>query len=968
MNIACVIDDGKIDCDDDEPPVKGGKLNIVKTITWWKEVKNTGDIIVWNIKVTAEDGDVTNFTVTDKMPPVLWYRESLVLHNPWLTVWTPTVSWNEVSWRVTWTLEKWEYLEIQLTTYAKVMPDKDYDNVACVKYVDENWKETEKCDDEPLPAPDLWIKKYFLNADGSVTKEVKTVKVDDKLTYKITFGNSWTASATITSIKDFLPKNVDYISSAIYIVKWDRSHELSWSEVIDAKRRVDWVYVDIYGGITLSPKTEWYIILTGKVLSGYQDNTTNFACIYLNNNKVDCDDVAHKLTDEVICKLLDIKTKSFWKGWGTTNVTCSTDWWKAELIELNCGNGKIYTWSNVASISTWCTYPANSSTTTVATYSVECKVNGKSNSNCKWTVQVDKDKWWDGRDYQCEAPDITANWNYKRKVTCKSEDEWNYYIGIKCFDWDVMHKSSTKTSSFTYECDYSGKWYGSYNIQCFVPKYESANDVSDSDTLPNKCSKNYEVKCVENCGWTSWGCPDCGKHVEAIYTQPKCFNVNAWNVSIQTWEILPFYRNIEKIKSDDVDMDWFDETNYGYWKTSTYTNLQTESCSNYGQIALSSMICHFSITDWKGNEVESWSYPCLNEKNDNLNKPIVNAWIRWQQYTYHDSMDSYEPYKWTNYTFRSNVKTISNFGDSAQYLWEYKISLNQVDYLYCDAEYGKWRPWPAANSRCTSDFVLTNPYTVQKTPSGNLKASTAVLKDYLYMDGNSVMSNLLNAIATTEYEANSSVDKAMKDFIAKYEKLAVKVKSSEWKVIKKVPGKNIYFVQGNINLGWTNSDVTIDKPVTFVQMSWNTTIYGSVTNLNMMLLTEGTITFKDANNCVPNEPQKRQVVKWIFYAKWWLVRSPVKKNTNLNDYKRCSEWWLTIKWVIIWNGLQQMMKNSRSSLNDWFEAKEGTFEQKKKSVMNWASILIEYSPSVFTKSTMPPGAEDFTTALSIYKQ
>jgi uncharacterized repeat protein (TIGR01451 family) len=273
LNIACVIDDGKIDCDNDEPPVIGWKLNIVKTIVWSKEIKNTWDIITWNVKVTAVDWDVTNFTITDKMPSILWYSGSLVLHNPWLTVWTPIVSWNEVSWRVTWTLEKWEYIEIQLTTYAKVMPDKDYKNVACVKYVDENWKETEKCDDEPLPAPDLWIKKYFLNTDGTVTKETKTAKVNDKLTYKITFGNSWTASATITSIKDFLPKNVDYVSSAIYIVKWDRSYQLSWSEVIDSNRKVDWVYVDIYWWITLAPKTEWYIILTGTVKSEYQNNT-----------------------------------------------------------------------------------------------------------------------------------------------------------------------------------------------------------------------------------------------------------------------------------------------------------------------------------------------------------------------------------------------------------------------------------------------------------------------------------------------------------------------------------------------------------------------------------------------------------------------------------------------------------------------------------------------------------------------
>jgi hypothetical protein len=36
--------------------------------------------------------------------------------------------------------------------------------------------------------------------------------------------------------------------------------------------------------------------------------------------------------------------------------------------------------------------------------------------------------------------------------------------------------------------------------------------------------------------------------------------------------------------------------------------------------------------------------------------------------------------------------------------------------------------------------------------------------------------------------------------------------------------------------------------------------------------------------------------------------------------------------------------------------------------MNGASLLIEYSPSIFTKATMPLGAEEFTTALEVYRK
>jgi hypothetical protein len=61
-----------------------------------------------------------------------------------------------------------------------------------------------------------------------------------------------------------------------------------------------------------------------------------------------------------------------------------------------------------------------------------------------------------------------------------------------------------------------------------------------------------------------------------------------------------------------------------------------------------------------------------------------------------------------------------------------------------------------------------------------LKASTTTWDKYLYQNGNSVVraSQLLNAIAVTEYEPNNTVDKAMTDFTNKYQKLAVTVKNA----------------------------------------------------------------------------------------------------------------------------------------------------------------------------------------------
>ncbi len=131
-----------------------------------------------------------------------------------------------------------------------------------------------------------------------------------------------------------------------------------------------------------------------------------------------------------------------------------------------------------------------------------------------------------------------------------------------------------------------------------------------------------------------------------------------------------------------------------------------------------------------------------------------------------------------------------------------------------------------------------------------------------------------------------------------------------------------------------------------------------------MLLTKWNIMFKW--NCKTD-----QEVKGIYYAKGNLSRGwSIRKNTDTGIGTWCTNWWLHVKWVLIWDNFSNLMKESRSNINDWFTVKwsdQEVLNQRRKYVMNWASVVIEYSPSIFTKSTMPPGAEDFTTALSIYK-
>ena len=353
----------------------------------------------------------------------------------------------------------------------------------------------------------------------------------------------------------------------------------------------------------------------------------------------------------------------------------------------------------------------------------------------------------------------------------------------------------------------------------------------------------------------------------------------------------------------------------------------------------------------------------LNDRESIPSESLIWKWLEKQKELYGIDKDD------LNRNYWPTIKvTDSSKWENVDRLWEYQFQIEVYEYYQCEEkEDGKWE-WTEETIKgqdiwvCQSNFVLTEPYTVQKTPSGNLTASTTVLNKFKQVDGGELksFSRYLNAIATSDYHPNQKVNDAMEAFKQKYEKLAVTVKGKNGKTMKKVPWKNIYFTDDDFTV--KNGDFT--TPFTIVQtnpdkivtIDWDS-------NLNMMILAEWDIVFNWS--CTDN-----QNVKWIFYTKKQLKRTWVWKNTSLDNKEWCTKGWLNVKWVLIWNNFSNLMKDSRSHLETWFTregSRDGDEPQLTKKVMNWASVVIEYSPSIFTKSTMPPGAEDFTTALSIYK-
>ena len=1067
-NVACVRpadDPNWDDCDEEEVKLWG--LKVEKTLIWPKEIKEVWDIVQWTLKVTAEWWSVKNPVIQDKMPDVLWFTWYSVVRNGWLSISEPTISWNLVTWKTSWVLADWDYIEIRVDTYAKVMPEKEEKNVLCAWPEDK--PEDEKCDNEPVHSPNLWIKKAF--RDWS--KE-KTVKVWDIIAYKIDFWNKWNAAATITSIKDFLPKNVEYVSSEIYIISWSNSHLLSWSEVVGWWTTVEGVYVDVYGWMTLNPNTEWYIILTWKILWDYTWSTQNWACIYLNDKKIDCDWAKHNFTwdnpwGDIMCKAPILsKTSDEICVWSpvewSTSVTCNSDWWVAKNIEILCDGVVTHSWQNVSSLNWACAFSG------AGAHTVKCSVDwvtkDASWNECKWTYTLStKSCWWWNGWTSCKLEDVKdTNNKYIKDVECRTDNGTKRTIVIDCgFNAKQRYLTWENVSVYTGKCEYSDTWtktiqcriYTSNGSQlwgtcqkttsiqwptwwCFIAwtkvtmadgSEKNIEDVVVWDELlwqgwvnvveelyrpllwdkwlySINGSKNFvspehpfmttewwksfnpelstkiiweEVGMLEiwdvlvtedwyeilkSYGWVSadvetqlynfkvwwdktyyangylvhnkgwWS------RIDPILLTWSCFNVNGWNASIEYWEYLPFYLNVQKLAGHKNNSDSI------YVWTGTVT--EWSSCWSGWRVALNSMRCHYEIKKWNKPPIASWVVNCLT--NDVTNKPMIKKWIRWQNCTYGDCnkpMLSYDPWSGTNYTFKSNVVAIKDFWKNVKEYWEYKISITKIDYLYCD-EYNKWKSdhW---NWVCQSNITLTQPYTVQKTPSGNLTASTTVLDTFTELDGaETKFSSYLWTISTSDYNSNDKAKDRMDIFINKYEKLAVNVGNG----MKKVPWKSIYFISDNKTI----TDWEFNKPFTIVQADSTKTITVSWNvQYNMMILTRWNIIFKwDCEN--------NQIVKWIFYAWWSLNRSWVNKNDNLENNYWCSRWSLYVKWVLIWNNFNHLMNNSRANLNDWFKTTD-----KPRAVMDGASVLIEYSPSIFTKWTMPPGAEDFTTALTVYK-
>ena len=874
-------------------------------------VTKTWESVEWKITVKAIGWDVEMKYIEDTLPDELVYDSYKKEHVPaWITIYDPENPGKVITWKTTWTLKSWEYIELRLYTKVVKMPQEQVKNIACAIPVTW-WKEC-----WTWSTTKLWIQKYILDGDN----EVKNITLQpwDYIVYKIKFGNEGNKDVYV-SIKDFLPKGVTFLSGILNITYSSQGQQHWWWIVSYNWQNItiEWIDVALYSWIFLRGGYEWELIIYAQIPESVTDeglDTTNFACIYnQSGTRVDCDNAVYSVEKpKNLCENLDITTKTFTRdGWSTT-VKCTAS--KKANIVIDCGNGKQLTDSNVSILRWTCTYPSNSSSSE-KTYKVECKVNNEAPvDDCKWSVIVEENPN-PGKDY----------------AICKEKYKDGAYVGCRATDSRAHFK--LECGNKTYYYDDSREWKHTFK--------ECKND--ENATCYVKWPDDSMWKTSRKCGNDT---PYCESHPDdpiCDLADPQCLNINAWNFSIESGEYLPFYFNVRRDKEPSHKFK--------------FVKNESESCNEW-DVDLWSLKCEYLIRSPERNKiVYSGKDNCLELGDERYaNDNLIKQWANKQKDDYNIKVrdTTYWRY-WPHIEF-----TKSDTWNTNDILWEYKFQIEVNEYKQCNGEWKRETIKKQDAAVCQSNFVLTEPYTVQKTPSGNLTASTRTLFKFRQVDGFKPFSEYLAGIDTSEYSPNQKVADAMDEFIKKYEKLAVNVTTNKfWKksttTVKKVPWKDIYFVNGDIT--FRQAANTINKAFTIVQTNWSTTIDGDL-KYNMMLLTKGDIKF--SWDCTTN-----QTVKWIFYAGGQLIRIWVLHNNDLSNNVWCTKGWLNVKWVLIWNNFEKtLMKKSRSHLETWFYG-DG---KSAKSIMNWASVLIEYSPSIFTKSTMPPGAEDFTTALSIYKQ
>lgn len=692
----------------------------------------------------------------------------------------------------------------------------------------------------------------------------------------------------------------------------------------------------------------WVCVLTTEFIS-------NTACVEAGGVEV-CD--THDLyLKEAICE--NIVVSKPYSDQSQINVVCNYNYaFIGTPYRIICGNDNILTgfvgldsFGNINnSLQRICSYPnaeiANASV-------IRCQIwseitNNHTQANCERRVP------------SCEVEPETKvvildNGRWEVLVQCSTNNNQEASLRINCGNGT---RSSSEIGRITeYICRYTewdlplNKNWDLFNISCEIDwKVACENDVIVDMWILWVCGDGIK-QWYEQC--------DLGRNGEIItryldttnrilapasaigkrcnncaiedHSAAQCLSVFNENISIEKWEYLPFW-----------------------WKLDTNSFSSSKDCSynsDKGKIIKNSLRCEFELQRPDG------STEIIYDKECSFANPY--PWNNYPIFSY------FKSYMSENTRVRAvDTDEFSNFINA---FGEYKLRLRSVTYDYCDDD------WKVNNSQtdniCETNMTITQPYMVQKSAFGvTPKAANINLDNFRDINGDHIIgrTDLRDIMILDDNDYKSfDVSFMVKSFIEQTEKLAVKVSQtprwlSQIATAKKIPNKDIYILEGQ----WKNIEVKknaqVSKPFTIIVKNANLIIKDNMDVNWMFIVKDGTIKF-ETDNC-----NSKQVVKWIFIAD--KFDSKKHKNDDLNK-ERCNQWGLQIKWVLIGWWITDLTKNTRSTLSKRFNVSwsENSIKvQRRNEIFRWAAVEIEYSPELWQQ--LPPGADEFTQMLDIYKK
>lgn len=614
---------------------------------------------------------------------------------------------------------------------------------------------------------------------------------------------------------------------------------------------------------------------------------------------------------------------------------------------------------------------------------------------------------------------LDSHGDWSMKFTCAATTASYHTFNFDCGNWNTY--STTSTSWFaSYTCHYTwGEAWLSRLVSCVVdseiPTNPSCNKTIYIDTYPISECWNGIIEGVEDCdfyGMNMWQdyiitdklndrdpisrtsiytsangyyCNSCklikdndfvNEPVECLYTDKP--------ISIMNNEIMPFWWRLS-MSTDTLTV-------------TKDRNACDESWPRSEKTLANPTTCHFAVYNWKHKQwdsaVQTFKLDCYNENfrdDDNL----IYEYFRHEHQT--DNGIDWASIKTINALTDWNATCSDNNLYGNCQLWEYKIVLETVDYDVCID--GERRSWRRSGPVCEVNAAITRPYAMQistfnASPIG-ASEDWKFLRNFYdinwsgLLDSRTDLAEIID-ISEANYSNENNVQEEIDKFRDKYGKLAVKVgsvkKSSgngtisvsdlfpNVQTVKKVPNQHIYFLEWNGKLKFSQDKIKNITSAYTIFVSWmDVEIEWDVLQYAMIITTER-MSFKDAwsNNDYSRCASWWQVVQWLYVAWKWFEAAdgeePGKlRNTDTSELW-CAWWWLHVKWALIWDGIDNIVKSKRSQLNSRFNIQNinNIKRERRQKIIWWASVLIEYSPSLW--KTLPPWAEFFTESLEVYRK